>query len=537
MDQHQITQLGNAHRPDFQPTSSYTQFNTEKEENVIRIGIFGCSFVRGSEAGPDQDYPSHLQRLFEDQGYHNVEVLNFGVGAFGVQQSYLLWQYLAEKFNLDYTIFNLYGFHRKRDDTFVMLNTIYAPVHARYVLDGEGLRLIKVKGDDRREASAGYFHLIPRLDYLRFDAKTPPQIRALLPYGRELPLNPFYYNEDRDLEITNLYGRIFSDMAYQSKSFLVLLNDKTSSRLVRSKSAGGAFNSVRTRTEKFTWARSSFFRAPKNHPSALGYYVLAKETRAFLTAHREVHVPDIEILGPIHAKESKGPQRGLSEFNEVFLSFDGRPVATFVEPLDEKAVKPYSFRTSRSEAILDVSGRGNALFISLRGRIPGENVQLAFSVDGVPAEVEVGSISLVGGEYVGVLEKVWTEIDGDDWRLISPDSEGAISLSLFSQRKISSIRLNIDRTTVLRGVLKLGPNGRSQEISWRPDEGTLIATRGHNLQNVDEIVGSDGGDYCITGVFADGTSESWCTRNWRREATALEVGIAEVPPIGLTDSS
>ena len=60
-------------------------------------------------------------------------------------------------------IYDLYGFHRLRDNTFIMLNPIYVPVHARYILDGGGLRLIEVPGDDRRDASAGYFRLLSKL--------------------------------------------------------------------------------------------------------------------------------------------------------------------------------------------------------------------------------------------------------------------------------------------------------------------------------------------------------------------------------------
>ncbi len=95
LTRHQVTQLGMAHRPGFQPESSYTLVERRKTPGTVRIGIFGCSFVMGSEASPGQDFPSHLQRLFDEDGDREVEVVNFGVGAFGVQQSYLLWLYLA----------------------------------------------------------------------------------------------------------------------------------------------------------------------------------------------------------------------------------------------------------------------------------------------------------------------------------------------------------------------------------------------------------------------------------------------------------
>ncbi len=91
LGRHQITQLGMAHRPGARPANSYTLVDRQKTPGAMRIGVFGCSFVMGSEAAAGQDFPSHLQRLFDQHSDQKVEVVNFGVGAFGVQQLYLLW--------------------------------------------------------------------------------------------------------------------------------------------------------------------------------------------------------------------------------------------------------------------------------------------------------------------------------------------------------------------------------------------------------------------------------------------------------------
>ena len=106
LDRHQVTQVGMAHRPGARPANSYTLVERQKTFGTMRIGVFGCSFVKGSEAEAGQDFPSHLQRLFDEDGGREVEVVNFGVGAFGVQQSYLLWQYLAADFDLDAVIYD-----------------------------------------------------------------------------------------------------------------------------------------------------------------------------------------------------------------------------------------------------------------------------------------------------------------------------------------------------------------------------------------------------------------------------------------------
>jgi hypothetical protein len=531
LNRDQITQLGMAHGEGKRPASSYTLVEGKKPADAFRVGIFGGSFVNGKEAGPGQDFPSQLQRFFAADEYQSVRVLNFGVGAFGVQQSYLLWQYLSGDFELDYTIYSLYGFHRNRDNSFIMLNTIFAPVHARYVLDGESIRLVRVNGADRREAAHGYFRLIPRWNYLRFDAKTPPQIRALLPSGRELPSNPFYYRRNKEQEVIELYGRVFADMAVRSKRFLVLLNDQTSEDLVGPVLNVRAFNSVRTSTEAFTWDRNGLYRAPRNHPSALGYYVLAKETHAILAGRKEVHLPDVEILGAIESEKVSEMKMGLSDYDDVYLSFDGMPAAVFVKSSANRTAETYSFDSNQTDSILDVSGPRSPLFIALKGKIPGEDLRLRFSVSGSPIEVVLGRISFVGGRYVGVLIPSWTTTRGEGWRLKARPEASAISVDVVSEQEVTGMRLEVGGRTLLRGVLRPRRDSRVHRISWRSAEADFIATRGHPEQNAGVIAASGGGDYCITTKRNGSPEEHWCTRRWQLESTPVKVNPAGIPPI------
>jgi len=531
LDESQITQLGIAHREDRRPASSYTLVDRTKPAEITRIGIFGCSFVNGAEADRGQDFPSQLQRLFDADEERSVEVLNFGVGAFGVQQSYLLWQYLSGEFDLDHTIYSLCGFHRKRDTTFVMLNTIFAPVHARYVLEGGDLRLVRVDGADRRKAAKGYFSLIPRWNYLRYDAKTPPQIRALLPPGRELRSNPFYYRRDVEEETGEIYGLVFADMADRSKRFLVLVNDTRSENLVKSSYEARAFSSVRTSTEKFTWDRSGLYQAQKNHPSALGYHILAHETHAILTGVQHVRLPDVEILGPIESAESHEMKRGLSGYDRVYLSFDGIPAAEFIRPVSNRTAEPYSFESNQTDSVLDVSGPRSPLFIALKGELPGEDLRLKFSVDGSPEELVLGGVSLIGGRHIGVLEPFRNTTRGDGWVLRPRAESSAISVDLISGKDITDIRLEIGGVVVLRGDDHRIEEAKLHRISWRSEQGDLVATRGHPLQNADAIVSTASGNYCITTREGDGVEEFWCTRRWRVESTPVKISTVGTPPI------
>jgi hypothetical protein len=56
---------------------------------VVRVAAFGDSYVYGNEVGNDDSWPTQLERSAPD-----VEVLNYGVGGYGVDQAYL--RYLAE---------------------------------------------------------------------------------------------------------------------------------------------------------------------------------------------------------------------------------------------------------------------------------------------------------------------------------------------------------------------------------------------------------------------------------------------------------
>ncbi|HSL19652.1 MAG TPA: hypothetical protein VLB51_17235, partial [Methylomirabilota bacterium] len=442
LDRHRVTQLGMAHRPGFRPTSSYTNFELSKPAGVTRIGVFGCSFAQGSEAGPGQDFPSALQRLFRASGRSDVEVLNFGVGSFGVQQSYLLWQYLAADFDLDVTIYNLYGFHRQRDDTFVMLGRIYAPVHARYVLDGDSLRLVEVAGSDRREAAERYFRFRPTWAYLRYDAKAPPQVRALVPSGRDLP-NPLYYRRDRDKEIAELSARIFADMAARSRRLVVLTNDETSEALLQEAVASRGLETVRTATEGFTWSRAGLFRAPRNHPSALGYEVLAREVHAVLVGDPAVTLPEIDISGAYPEPATVEAPRDLAAYDQVSLTVSGLPAGCFVEAADHRTVSPYSFRSNRALAVLDLSRGRTPQFIAAREPLVEGAVRLRFAVDGHPVEVEVGRVRLVGSDHVGVLDRPWADVPGDGWVLTGRSGGGAIDLELHTRGRVDNLRLDL----------------------------------------------------------------------------------------------
>lgn len=92
--------LGWSITADSAPTLSFLHYPFAKKPGTIRIGIFGCSFVKGREGVYGDEFPSFLQRKLHRISSRPVEVINFGVDGYGMHQSWLLWSYLGKKYDL-----------------------------------------------------------------------------------------------------------------------------------------------------------------------------------------------------------------------------------------------------------------------------------------------------------------------------------------------------------------------------------------------------------------------------------------------------
>src|SRR5262249_24293799 len=65
-------------------------------------------------------------------------------------------------------------------------------LNARYVLDGDDVRLVEVVGQTLEERFEQYLRFVPHLDYLRYDRSTPAFVLAALRPDQTIS-NPFYY--------------------------------------------------------------------------------------------------------------------------------------------------------------------------------------------------------------------------------------------------------------------------------------------------------------------------------------------------------
>ncbi len=512
--------VGTAHAEGDRPQSSYTRFPVEKPQGVIRVGVFGCSFVRGSEAGEGFDFPSQLQRLFDAAGATGVQVLNFGVGAYGLQQSYLLWGMLATEFALDYTVFNLYGFHPQRDTTFVMNNHIYAPVHGRFIIDDGQLRLIRPVGDDRLEASRGYFGLLPKWRYLRFDSKTAPQVRALLPAGKGLRRNPFYYRQDTDREIREIYGAIFEQMSQAPGQLLVLCNNPNQfSYLYGHEKIGPRVWDCQT--NRFAWRQRGVYLAPGNHLSAMGYGVMARELFALLTTKEAANPPILRLDGPTEVS-SLERELALSSYDELLLTVDGGPFALFVEENQDSKAKILSFRERGIASLIDVSNEHRLQFLALPDvLIDGAEVNLTFRKAGVPVVVPIGSIRTTTG-VLGAVELPWTEQPGRGWMLKRDVNATVFEIQIRTSEETTDITVDVAGISVLHGV-----TGDRQPSGWAPvllePAGTpFLVVRGHPQQNPDVVLNNSPGTIDLTLVSKDGKKTSFPMREYTIERPAFK---------------
>ena len=498
--------VGSAHAPGDRPLSSYSLVPTEKPNGVVRIGVFGCSFVRGSEAGEGFDFPSQLQRMFEKAGAANVQVLNFGVGAYGVQQSFLLWSMLADRFGLDHVVFNLYGFHPQRDTTFVMNNHIYAPVHARYVIDQGQLRLIRPAGGDRLEAARGYFALLPRWQLLRFDSKTPPQVRALLPRGRELRRNPFYYRTDIDAEIREIYSLMFAELARGTGELMILCNNPNQFRYLYEHEVIGS-RIFDCQTNHFAWARRGAYMAPGNHLSAMGYGVIADELFGLLTAEKEPRTRVLLFDGPAQAVSSE-PLHELESYEEVLLTVAGEPFALFVEEDSQHGAEPVVFKERGFAGLIDVSDNLRLRFLALPDLLlDGAEAVFSFRIGGVPVVVPLGTMRTATG-ILGAVEMPWTTRNGSGWELRRAADATVLDIEVRTSDQITDITVGLAGKLMLRGRI-----GDPEATGWapvrlQPNGASLLSVRGHPRQNPELVYETGAGTIDLTAISADGTAHS-----------------------------
>lgn len=114
--------------------------------DTLRIAVFGDSFTAGDDVSDDEVWGYLLERALNQAGIR-AEVLNFGVGAFGMGQAYLRWQRLGKNFAPDIVLFGLQPENLKRNvNVFRQLLHRSGPAFSkpRFALIDDELQLLNV---------------------------------------------------------------------------------------------------------------------------------------------------------------------------------------------------------------------------------------------------------------------------------------------------------------------------------------------------------------------------------------------------------
>lgn len=120
------------------------EFSLQPPPDHLRIALFGDSFTAGDDVSDDEVWGARLERLLLQAGVR-AEVLNFGVGAYGMDQAFLRWLHQGQAYEPDIVIFGLQPDNLKRNlNVFRQLMNINGPPFSkpRFILADGRLELL-----------------------------------------------------------------------------------------------------------------------------------------------------------------------------------------------------------------------------------------------------------------------------------------------------------------------------------------------------------------------------------------------------------
>ncbi|MGB0910102.1 MAG: hypothetical protein ACPGYT_07040 [Nitrospirales bacterium] len=441
----QSVNLGWAHTQSTAPINSYIHFSSKKPEGTIRIGVFGDSFVQGVEAELGFDFASFLQGTYKENGYDNIEVINFGVHSYGVHQAFLLWKYAGQSYELDYTIFMPLQFHRKRDRSFVFLYNHFAPVHARYILVDKQLQLLPVVGETRAKAGEHYNSIFSSIKYVRYDEKPPAFLRALVPMSRTLTHNPFYYrNDEPNKEILTTYALLFQELANSDTTSIVICNSKIICD-IENKIAGKSPMFLKSQIPKYIADAPLLYTAPRTHLSAFGNQLRSDELFSFLVKDEKQELKVIQIDANSTPPYIPSQEPPLYESETIGIELQGHQVATFMthrtgEPrwtFDEVL----DFQKDKIASLLRITNDKSLRMIPTTSiLIDQEPVFLLFELDNKPIRLPIGIVH-ASSPYIGTIELFGRDVNEclsikqskgqvcfgqSDWTQVNFEAQGTI---------------------------------------------------------------------------------------------------------------
>lgn len=318
--------------------SSFLNFPEQKRPGVIRIGCFGDSFTYGDEVRDGYDYPALLARLFRERGFANVEVLNFGMSGYGFHQAYNSWDLLGRRYGLDYLLIGPECFQHDRDSSFnpnIWQSSNHGRaycLHARFILDGEGFKLVEPIGENLHERVATYFRFLPPYRYLRYDWQAPAFLNAPIACffpGREFKRNPFYYQKDMGAEMDELYRRLLCRMADGPAPVILATHSPDIINMVRPLKKERFLAARLLRSLRFP------YYAIGGHNSPNMNMLLAEQMFDLLGGRQGSSIQVIEISSLPKQKSPvtgiAGRKEKLSRYDEITFEIEGIKIGRFYE--------------------------------------------------------------------------------------------------------------------------------------------------------------------------------------------------------------
>jgi hypothetical protein len=266
-------------------------------------------------------------------------------------------------------------------------------LHARYVLGGDGVRLVDVVGDSLEERFEEYVRFVPHLRYVRYDRSPPAFIRALFPAGKTMA-NPFYYDAREMREEAN-------------ETYRHLLRRMTASGArVRLGTGADLHDALSPPDDPLldgfaTMLPTSFpYRASRNHLGPIGNQLLARQfaNRVAPRADRDLSVLKVTAAPLPRADVARRSRRPLSRFGDVQLRIDGVPVGHFVrgDRASRRQGSPGLLRSLGIASLLHVGGPASDRVTGSSSILDGCFIPSSVLLDGAPAvclRVERGGTS------------------------------------------------------------------------------------------------------------------------------------------------
>lgn len=433
-------------------TSAFTRAEREKPAGVFRLCAFGDSFTYGDEVADGDDYPALLQRVFADHGATNVEVLNFGSPWHGFHQAYVLWDRVGRGFGCDVVLLGPSCFQSERDMTFNHTN-LRSPyyLHARYVLDGNDVRLAKVIGTDAADRFDGFFAFVPHLAYLRYDRNAPAFLQAIVGRQRTLP-NPFYYDRrPRWEEAAATYAILLGHMAdagvpivlfHFQEEIVAIANGLHRANLV----------AVPVPSD-----RRFPLRAPAGHFSRFGNRWIADQFYALLTG--DAARPTIFTTEPVAPPQSgrTDDPAPIAAFERIEATLTGRPIGVLavLQNVSEEVESPDWAVRRGTTSLLAFVPRGAAVaeaaFVPVTGILHGgEPVTMVIAKHGREERIALGSVSIPDARVsLGTVEFAGLELTQE--------------MQLHGSASLSENRLRDHRVAVFVGSVEVL---RSERNTW-----------------------------------------------------------------------